>query len=59
MTADKLRNALLYGEGTKEFYERMPEDAIGLATTSVTKHNEDARQGRHVRRFLIAAGAVA
>lgn len=59
MSPDELRTALLYSERTKEFYERMPKDAIGLAIVSLTKHNEDAKSGRYIRRFLIAAVAIA
>jgi len=43
MSPDDLRTALLFGERTKEFFERIPKDALVMATISLTKHNEDAR----------------
>ncbi len=59
MSPDELRNALLYGERTKELFERIPKDAMALSFTSLQKHNEDARYGRHFRRSLIVVAAIA
>ena len=55
MTPEQLRNTLLHSPRTDEMYASLPKDAIGLATRSLTRANEQARSGRSLRRLVLIA----
>ena len=58
MTPDQLRETLLYSPRTDEMYASLPKDAVGLATRSLTRANEQAKSGRRLRRLALI-GALA
>ena len=63
MTPDQLRTALLYSPRTEEMYASLPEDALFLVVgkpviNSFAKANEQAKSGRVLRRWALAAAFV-
>ena len=57
MTPEQLRNALLYSPRTDEMYASLPKELIGLAIThSFAEANDQAKQGRSLRRLALIAG---